>query len=240
MKINLKTIKLYILFIFAAISINSCNIFGIKGSGDTVTNVLSIENFDKIDLEIDADIEFIKSDIMKVEIVAQQNIFEVINSDVKSGKWSINYNKKVQYHKNITIYIYLSDIRLISISGSGSVYSGDTFTADEIEFLIPGSGDIDFLVDANDAIIDISGSGSVYLEGGTDNQNVEISGSGNYHGYNFFSKEAEIKLSGSGNCEVYTHDKLFAEISGSGNIYYKGSPTINSIITGSGNLINAN
>jgi hypothetical protein len=49
------------------------------------------------------------------------------------------------------------------------------------------------------------------------------------------SCSAEVK--GSGNCNVFSVDKLDVDISGSGNIYYKGKSVIVSHIPGSGKLV---
>ena len=240
MKTLLKMSKFSLLLLITAITFESCNIFGVSGSGNLVTNEITLSEFNKIDLTIDADIEFIKSDIQKVEIVAQQNIFDLIKTNVRSEKWTIDFDKNVTDYETITIYIYVSEIISIVLSGTGYIYTNNTFSADEVEFSIPGSGDIDFLFDAEDTKISISGSGNIYLEGGTINQDITFSGSGKYSGFRFFSSESEISIPGSGDCEVYVHDKLFVDIGGSGNVYYIGDPTINSIITGSGDVIDAN
>ncbi len=240
MKPLLKTLNLILLSFLIGTIFSSCNIFGVSGSGELVTNEISLSEFNKIDLTIEAEIEFIKSKTQKVEIVAQQNIYDLIKSDVIKEKWTIEFDKNVKDYEDITIYIYVPEIISIDLSGSGYIYTNNTFSADKVEFSIPGSGDIDFFFDAEDTEISISGSGNIYLEGGTINQDVSISGSGKYCGFRFFSSETEISIPGSGNCELYVHDKLFVNISGSGNVYYIGNPTINSIITGSGDVIDAN
>ena len=105
---------------------------------------------------------------------------------------------------------------------------------------ITGSGDIDLLINSENTDISISGSGNIYLEGGTIDQTISVSGSGNYDAFKFFSKKSEIDISESGDCNVYAQDNLFVTISGSGNVYYKGNPSVNSMITGSGKVINSN
>lgn len=227
---------------FIPILITGCDnsLFGIKGSGEILKQDLTIAEFNKIDLAIDAEIEIIKDENRKVEIVAQQNIFELIKTEIVSDKWIIDFTKEVSDYKQITIYIYTPKIEGIEISGSGDIYSSDTFSNENTEFSISGSGDIDFLVDSENTQISIPGSGSINLVGGTINQDISISGSGDVNCFKFFSDKSEVNISGSGKTEIYVRNNLFVTISGSGNVYYKGEPSVNSIITGSGKVINSN
>ncbi len=259
-----KSKRLYGLFFVVSLStliFSGCahSLFGIKGIGNTITQEVIIENFDKIDMTIDADVVFIKGDVQKVEIEGQQNIIDNIKTKVKSGKWYIEYYKNVSKHEPVTIYITIPEITEIIISGSGDIYSDDTFDTDDLTLKIPGSGNIDLSVNSDDVDLSISGSGNIYLsadsedvnvsisgsgniclKGGTIKQDISISGSGDYNCFSFFSKKTDVNISGSGSCEVLVQDDLFVRISGSGNVYYRGDPTINSVISGSGDVIDKN
>jgi hypothetical protein len=216
------------------------SLFRLKGTGETVTQEIFLENFDKIDMAIDANIFLYKGDTQKIEIEAQKNIIENIKVNVRSGKWNIDYDETVGKHNPVKIYITLPEISQIILSGSGDIYSEDTFDVENLKLLIPGSGDIDFAVNTDNADISVSGSGTVFLEGNTIDQDISVSGSGNCKCFSFFSEKTDISISGSGNCEVFARDNLLVDISGSGNVYYKGNPDISSHITGSGDVIDEN
>ena len=240
-KIN-KVTKFSLFFLVIVFFLTNCNhsLFGIKGSGETVKKILNLETINKIELAIDADVEIIKGDTQKIEIEGQQNIIDNIKTNVQSGKWLIEFDKKVSNHSKLIVYITLPDIEEIVLSGSGDIYSEDTFDVNNLTLKIPGSGDIDLLFNSENADISISGSGDIYSEGGTINQTISISGSGSYSAFRFFSNKSEIEISGSGDCKVNAQDNLFVTLSGSGNVYYKGNPSVNSVITGSGKVINSN
>ncbi len=213
---------------------------GIRGTGPVVNEQITIDAIQSINMAIDADVYLIKGDEQLVEIEAQQNIIEVIETDVDGGMWKIEYGRNVYRHEPVKIYITLPYIDEIILSGSGDIYSEDTFETDEIELLISGSGDIDFSANVLVSNSLITGSGQIFLTGGTNFQNVEISGSGDYNGYDFLSSEAEVSIPGSGNCRINASDRLDVSISGSGNVYYKGTPMIHTDITGSGGVYNGN
>jgi len=238
--LNANVVFVSLFFIF--ISVSSCekSLFGLKGKGEIVTQELTLSEFNSIDMTISADVDFIKGDIQKVEISAQQNIIDNISRDVKSGEWEISNIEKVSSHKDIKITITVPDVKNIVLSGSGDIYTNDKFTGSEINLKISGSGNIDFVTEIDNVNVSISGSGNVSLIGETNEQEISISGSGNSNNFSLNSERCDVMISGSGSCEVYANEQLFVTISGSGNAYYKGQPTVNSVITGSGNVIDAN
>jgi hypothetical protein len=65
---------------------------------------------------------------------------------------------------------------------------------------------------------------------------IYISGVGNVYAYDMPVKDCFIRLSGTSNCEVHVIEFLDVVISGVGNIWYRGYPTVNTDISGIGNV----
>jgi hypothetical protein len=83
----------------------------------------------------------------------------------------------------------------------------------------------------------MSGSGDVDLTGSATTQHVSSSGSGNYHGANLTTEDAEIVLSGSGSAQVNVAGRLTATTNGSGDITYAGNPAaVDADSSGSGTI----
>ena len=240
MKLPASKKSIFIIIIsFFFIQLISC-LTEIKGSGDIVQQSIPIASFTSIDLAIDANVTLVLGEQQSVEILAQQNIIENIKTRVKSNKWVIEFEKNVRSHDPIDIIIVIPEIKGISISGSGEVYSDDYFETDLLDLSISGSGVIDLITNTNQTDASISGSGDIYISGTTSEQSISISGSGNYYGFNFESINCDVSISGSGNCEIFVTSNLVVSISGSGNVYYTGNPVVNSSITGSGQVIQSN
>jgi hypothetical protein len=86
----------------------------------------------------------------------------------------------------------------------------------------------------------ISGSGRIHLGGSAFEHRINISGSGDVRAFDLATTNTYVKISGSGNSEVWTTNYLDVIISGSGSVYYRGNPQINANISGSGGVFNAN
>jgi hypothetical protein len=82
----------------------------------------------------------------------------------------------------------------------------------------------------------LSGSGTVTLAGHTQQQTVNLSGSGRHTAADLASQDAQVRVSGSGSVLVRVQATLLAQISGSGSISYIGNPTVTQQRTGSGRV----
>lgn len=72
-----------------------------------------------------------------------------------------------------------------------------------------------------------------------DELDIYISGAGNIDGFDMPVNNCNIRISGTGNCEVHVIDHLDVSISGVGNIWYRGNPTVDTDVSGVGNIVPA-
>ncbi|MCE3296243.1 MAG: hypothetical protein K0R65_1957 [Crocinitomicaceae bacterium] len=238
----MKMIKTAFLISAIAVASVSCQkekFFGVKGKGNIVSEQRSIDGFDKINLGIDAELEFVQDSVFYLEIQAQANIIDNIDTDIKfGGELEIEFDDWVRSHKKIKIIVHAPEIYGFKVSGSGSIVSGAIQTSD-MDMQVSGSGDIEIqsLV-AGTLESSISGSGNLLISGGTvTTQSIEVSGSGKVDNENLASQHAGVEVSGSGDIELNCANSLDVRISGSGTVYYRGTPVISVEISGSGDLI---
>ena len=86
------------------------------------------------------------------------------------------------------------------------------------------------------------GSGDVTVSDpiSVDQMKVYLLGSGSFFGFPLSASVCQVDIYGSGNCEVTANNELDVVIEGSGSVYYKGSPSIEVDIIGSGKLVDSN
>ncbi len=194
---------------------------GVTGEGKRVTKTLDLDEFKGIGVSIGAEVHLRQGNQQKVEIKAQQNIIDLIDKDVRSGKWRIKLEKgtNLKRHDGIDIYITLPMIDELSVAGSGSIVGETDFTnVDDLEVSIAGSGDVELNGAGADLEVSIAGSGDVDLAG-------------------FKVADCEVSIAGSGDCEINVSGSLEVSIAGSGDVKYKGNPDkVKSSIHGSGDV----
>lgn len=213
----------------------------VRGEGPVVTEMRGITGFTGVNAGIDGDVYFTQDSVYKVEIHAQQNILDVMETSISNGELKIYFqrNKLVGRHDRVSIYVSAPNINSLGVNGSGNLYVQQPIRTDNMDLKITGSGAMriaDMKVDGN-LTARISGSGDVAISTGTaDHQAIEISGSGSMDFLNVAAHNADVHISGSGSAKVNISDVLNVSISGSGDVYYMGSPKVNSSISGSGKV----
>ena len=212
-------------------------------NSEIVSNTLVLDDFKKINLEIEADIIYRQADVQSVVIEGPKTLIEKINTSVFQNNLTIDLkgNKCYFKHKPVTIYIETPELELVDIEGSGNFKVENQLNTEDLAIDITGSGD--FYADSlntESMSINIAGSGDVYAasQDTIQEQRIKISGSGDINVINVPCIKTTINISGSGDCKVYALEDLDVKITGSGDVTYRGNPTINTNISGSGSVKN--
>jgi len=241
------TIKLFVFALFVSALTPGCiidadgDLFNCeRGEGPSITRVLNISDFHSFKLDISADVYIKQGDEQFVEVRGEENIIDLLERDVRSGTWEIDFQDCVRNHDELEIFITLPEFRRIEIDGSGDVFGQTDLVGNSIELEIDGSGDMDLRLDMGLVAAKIDGSGDMELEGLCDDFEIRINGSGDIMAFDLNALRADVRINGSGNVEVFAQDFLRIDIDGSGDVYYKGNPELDVRIDGSGDVIDAN
>lgn len=234
-------VSLVLSFLLVGISLNAQ--WGgkkVKGEGPVVEKELNLSALKGVHLQLSADVEITYGSSQKVVIKAPQNIIDLVSTDVSNGVWKIKTNRSVNIYKVETfkIYITMTDLKELGVSGSGNLVSTNTFpNLDDLNVYVSGSGDLELSAEARNIKTKVSGSGDVELSGSCQEQDVKVSGSGDVKAYDLKTQICNVRVSGSGTCKVNASESLNAKVSGSGDIYYKGNPEkVKTKVSGSGDI----
>jgi hypothetical protein len=214
----------------------------VTGEGPVITENRTTGTYDRISLSIPAEAVYTQSATYGLELQAQQNILNEIETVILRNELKIRLrhpDTRIRSHEPIRVYISAPLINSIEVSGSGNFRVDQPFTPVNLRMLVSGSGHIR-IHDVVTGNIDtwVSGSGDIMVDGGTGNRSeVNVSGSGFADMNNVIVKDADAKISGSGTIKVHATETLKASISGSGTVFYRGSPSISSHISGSGKVV---
>lgn len=214
----------------------------VKGDGPVITENRAITNFTAVANTVSGQLYYKQDNAYKVEIQAQQNILDVIRTEVVNNELVIKFKDGVSVgnHEPIVINISSPNITGLRLSGSGSISAIGPITATNIFFKISGSGNMSIpMLQATGVLdADISGSGNIGVISGTAVSEVlKISGSGNINVQGVAVNTAQTNTSGSGEIRLSAVQTLNVKITGSGSVYYKGNPAVTTNISGSGSVI---
>ncbi len=212
----------------------------VVGEGPVVTENRTKGEFSGIDLRVSGNVYYTQSPEYKIEVSAQQNILDVLETYVSNNKLVIKYENdvRVRRHEDITVNISAPDLNSLRVSGSGNISTTGMLKPNSMDMDVSGSGNINVAnITTNYIEANISGSGNIKVQNGTAaEEKLKISGSGNLDLMNVAAKTATTTTSGSGDTKVKVSERLNVTISGSGSVYYIGQPAINTSISGSGKV----
>ena len=242
----------------ASFLLTSCEVDEIceRGKGTAVTDTLFLPAFTGINLSIAADVYLTQDSVQSVEIIAQENIIDLVDLDVDSdGVWKIRYTSCTRKVSDVEIHISVPNLEEVKITGSGDIVGQNRFNVNNLILGITGSGDIHLDYDADDAEAMITGSGSITSDltanslattitasgdmnfsGTVDHHEVKITGSGNVNSFELETQTTNVRITASGDAEVDVAQTLDVTISGSGSVVYEGNPQVTANITGSGEV----
>lgn len=214
----------------------------VEGEGPLQTETRSVINFSGVDAGIAGKINYKIDPVYSVEIIAQQNILDVIETFEQNGylRIKVKDGKRIKSHEEIVINISAPSADHLHLSGSGDLSVTGNNAVANLDMRVSGSGNIvvsDATVTGKIKVV-ISGSGNMQVQSGTAKDlDLKISGSGKITLDGVAADKATTHTSGSGNIYVNLSQSLDATISGSGSVYYRGTPQITTHISGSGKIL---
>jgi len=214
----------------------------VVGEGPVATETRPAGNFTGISSGMSGKVIVTIGPAFKIEVRAQQNVLNVLKTNVVNGILEIDFkeNVHIKTHQEVIAFVTLPTIDRLRLSGSGNMDVQGGLVTNSLKLDISGSGDI-IVQDATvtDKInARVSGSGSMkLLNGSAKNEDLAISGSGSMDLSGIAAEKAVAQLSGSGDIRVDLSQTLDAHIAGSGSVYYRGSPVVSTHISGSGKVV---
>jgi hypothetical protein len=212
----------------------------INGKGDVITETRNTGTFSSLSLAMSATVYFTPDSIYSLQISGQQNILNEILTEVEGNQLVVKVKNGVNLrnYDPVRVYVRAPSIAGLTISGSGDIYTENTWNTANVSLNISGSGSINItMVNAGQLSANISGSGSIRATSGlVTREDLKISGSGSIDLRGVNCATVYTTTSGSGDTYTTATDLLDVTISGSGNVWYYGTPVIHMNLSGSGSL----
>ncbi|HOY37988.1 MAG: DUF2807 domain-containing protein [Bacteroidales bacterium] len=213
----------------------------IRGVGQLTSIEKDTRGVNGIEINDIIDVVLVKSDTAKIIIEAQENIIDLVSTEVDNGICKVEFVRgyNVRPTLPVTVYIYTNIISSIEIDGSGDLTTNGIFdTLGNLEIDINGSGNVDFAwLEANDIYLEIDGSGDINVTGNGQNMSTTIDGSGNLHMGTELAGTS-FRINGSGDIFIsgWSASNIL-HIDGSGDFYGFDleTETTSVFIDGSGN-----
>ncbi len=236
------------LVIYFFVAVYAChgngNIFSQKiiGTGEVVTDKRTVGSFTGVSLEFSGDVMLKQSNETAVDVVAQANIAQEVETVVEDNVLHIRFRNRQGYNysfNKLTVYVVTPNIENIFLSGSGDLSALSDIKSNNLQVALRGSGGIKLKnIDCTSLDAHVQGSGNISLNAGTvQSASYAVTGSGDIGAENIKSRSVKAKTTGSGNIICTATENIDTKCTGSGDITYFGHPTQTVVrSTGSGSI----
>ena len=195
----------------------SCKLTGIKGNGDLISEIRSIEDFNKIDVSGSFEVEVQVGEPTKLEILAESNLMKYIKTKVKNNTLYIMTKENLRPRNDLKVIISVPKLVALECSGVNDVIAQG--------------------IDTDKFEIDLSGAASIKISGNANRLYIDVSGAADLLAKDLITEDIRIDVSGAANAEIYASNSCDAEVSGAGYIeLYGDAKDVNMNISGAGSL----
>ncbi|MFD0860916.1 head GIN domain-containing protein [Sungkyunkwania multivorans] len=198
---------------------------GKRGSGNVVSETREItEDFTGIKATEGIDVYVTQAEKFSIEVEADDNIIELISTDIKDGMLKVHTEERIGRAKSKKVYVSLPTIdRLYSNSGA-DLYAQETIKADKLELDASSGADLKVIIEANEVTCDASSGADIKVAGTANVLIADASSGADIKAEDLIVKTCMADASSGADIALHVTESLKADASSGADIRYRGNP----------------
>jgi len=224
--------KISTLLIFALLLVATSSLFAQrKGNGNVTKQDRSVSGFEGVNVGGAFDV-YLQQGPFSVKVEADENLHEVIVTEVKNGKLHIHTSGRgIRKAEELNVYVTLPNLTSLSVSGAADVEGEGIFRTDRMSIGLSGASDVELLIDVDELDLSTSGASDISLGGSAQAADISMSGSSDLNATKMITQVMAISQSGSSDAHVHCEGAIEGSLSGSSDMYCAGKPAKHQIKT---------
>jgi hypothetical protein len=211
--------------LFLTFGVSSCFFDGVKGDGNVVTNKRKISNdFARINASRGLDVYITKSKRTSLEVEADENLHELITTEVKDGTLYITATRNIWGGSTKKIHLAADFINEISVSSGAEVYSENTYSSDKLVINATSGSQANMELKVDDLRCESTSGADMKLSGEAINFKVSTTSGSNINAYNLRARNCDAHATSGSGIKLNVTEKFVGKATSGGNIRFKGDP----------------
>lgn len=197
----------------------------VKGNKNVVVHERKVSNkFNKIQSRKGLNVYISMSKETSVVVEADENLHEIIKTEVKDGVLKIYCDENIRNAKAKNIYIKTPRINAIDAASGSRIIFENTMVVNNFEAKSSSGASAELLI--NSEIINTKCSSGAFLKikGKSFSHESNASSGASINAFELKSNEAIASASSGSNIKIFAREKLTAKASSGGHINYYGRP----------------
>lgn len=199
---------------------------GVKGNGNIVEENRGInESFNAIKASEGLDVYLTQSDNENITIEADENLHELIITEVVNGVLKIHTKENIGRASAKKVRVSFKDISKIASTSGSDVYATNTISADHLDLSTSSGSDMKLKVNTTVLNCHSSSGSDLRLSGQTEKLIADASSGSDIKAGDLKAESSQVKASSGADITVNTSKELIAKASSGGDIRYYGNPS---------------
>jgi len=218
------------LLLFIGIIVSSCNVdFNInqvQGNGNVVTKQRSVSrDFNGVKGASGIDVYLTQGDRNEIVVEADENLHELIETEVENGMLKIRSNKNIGRAKAKKVHVTYTSINHIKASSGADVIGNSLIKGEHITLDSSSGADLEVEVSAKELYAESSSGSDLKITGQTLTLMANASSGSNINARQLKAINCKAKASSGADITVHVKEQLEGKASSGGDIKYYGNPT---------------
>ena len=196
--------------------------FGLKAQ--TVTENRFDESFTGVSIGSVFKVFLSQGDAFSVEVTADEEHMEFIETVVKEGILHIDYTRRVRNLRGLAVRITAPEYAFIGAGGASEVHSEQRLEAPTVELSVLGASKMNIDLKTGELTTNTSGASSITLKGEAGKHYLAASGVSSVRAYNLETHTTVVSSSGSSSVHITVMETITADASGTSSITIRGNP----------------
>lgn len=222
MKKNWHNLVVLWLVVFS-LNVVSC-IAHIHGNGKVVKQERNISGFDKISVSTGIEVILNQDTFEKVVVEVDENIQEILKTEVKDGKLKIYLEKGVSHTKTMKVYVTLKQLISLAASSGSEVKTENRINAENLTVSSSSGSEVSMEVNCSMVTVDSSSGSELTVSGTSMAINAESSSGSELDASKLVAEKGEASASSGSNLDVHVTKEIKAHASSGSDITVTGNP----------------
>ncbi len=207
------------------VSTTSCLFDGVKGNGNVITKNRKISNdFVRIKVSRGLDVYITKSSDLSLVVEADENLHELITTEVKNGTLVITSTKNIGFAKAKIIHLSVENLNEILVSSGAEVSTENTFFTEKLKVDASSGAQVKLQVNVKELSCETSSGAMVDLMGSANDFTAGSSSGSNINAFELNSKNCKANATSGSSIKVNVSLDFEGKASSGAHIKYTGSP----------------
>ncbi|HNY06994.1 MAG TPA: head GIN domain-containing protein [Bacteroidales bacterium] len=199
---------------------------GIKGDGNVVKKERNVSGFHAIKSSGGIDVYIIAGKTEKAVVEADENLHDIIVTEVKNGVLTIYPDKSIHNSKALKVHVYFNDLDKITASGGSDVYTEKDVNFDNLTIDMNGGSDIDLNGSIKNLHCYLNGGSDAKFNGSAGTCDFKASGGCDIKASGFVIKKCSVDVEGGSDARLNVTDELSVVAMGGSDVVYSGTAKI--------------